>query len=174
MNLDYNVLIPYALENFGLAMLILAILLGLLEWLGRSVFRSTTHGSVVFYRWLALLAAGATCIYAAIMHAFFSEVAAKTIGWSVSPFQYEVAVANLAIGIIAILSFGGSLGFRIATVIGVTVWLWGDAAVHVYEMMTKNNFSIGNAGSWFWIDIIVPVLLIICILKMCSHAASSE
>lgn len=174
MNLDYNVLIPYALENFGLAMLILAIAISIIEWLFHKLFRTGTSGATVFYRWIALLAVGATCIYAFIMHAFFSEMAAKTIGWATTPFQYEVAVADLAIGVLAILSFGASLGFRVATVIGTTIWFWGDAVVHVYEMMTKDNFAVGNAGSWLWIDIAVPILLIICLLKICSHLASSE
>lgn len=166
MNLpDYQFLITFALANFALTMVVLALVLGCLEWIGRKLFRRSA-GAGVFYRWLALLALGVTAIYAFVMHAFFAEIAAKTIGWAVTPFQYEVAVANFAIGFIAILSFRASYGFRLATVLAAMCWLWGDAIVHVYEMSTRHNFAIGNAGSWLWIDILLPVLLIICIIKM--------
>ncbi len=164
-SMDYNLLIAYALENFGLVMLALAIIIAILEWLGRKLF-SHPAGAVVFYRWIALLAVGVTAIYAAFLHVFFADMAAKTIGWATSPFQYEVAAADFAMGLLAILSFRASFGFRVATVLATTCILWGDAIVHIHEIMTKGNFAIGNAGSWFWLDIILPVLLIICILRM--------
>ena len=38
-----------------------------------------------------------------------------------------------------------SRGFRLATVLGITVWFWGDAAGHIYQMVAKDDFSPGNA-----------------------------
>lgn len=154
--------VPWVLKNFSLAMLILAILFILLH----KLIRRHVPDSEIVYRWLAFFALGLSSLYAFVMHAFFPELAAKSIGWAVSPFQYEVAMANLAIGVIAILSFNASFGFRLATVIAAVFWLWGDAAGHIYQMVQFHNFNTGNAGSWFIMDIIIPLMLIITVRKL--------
>src|SRR3990167_7609111 len=99
---------------------------------------------------------------------FLLAIIIALIGWQNSPFQFEVAVANLGFGMIGILSFRASYGFRVATVMGNTFWLWGDATGHLYQMMVNNNLTVGNAGSWFWMDIIIPLVLLVCILRLNS------
>lgn len=152
--------ISFALSNFGLLMLVCAIFFMLLN-------RILTKGRVseyeIIYRWLALFSLGFTGIYAFYMHAFQPDIAASTIGWANSPFQYEVAMADLGFGIIGLLSFNASYSFRLATVIGNTIWLWGDASGHIFQMLQNQNFSTGNAGSWFWLDVFIPLLLMICL-----------
>jgi hypothetical protein len=154
--------IIWVLSNFVLAMFILAILFILLH---KGIRRNLSEAEIV-YRWIALFALGFTGIYGFIMHAFYPDITAATIGWSTSPFQYEVAMANLAFGVLGILSFNASYPFRLATVIGSICWLWGDATGHFYQMVTQNNFAVGNAGSWFWMDLFVPLILLICIVKL--------
>ena len=119
-----------------------------------------------FYRWITLLPAGLIGIYTFILHAFFPEVAAASIGWKTSPFQYEVAMANLGFGLCCILAFKAGYGFRVATVVGITCWLWGDAVGHIRQMILAHDFSPGNAGSWFWTDVLVPLSLIILMGSM--------
>lgn len=75
-------------------------------------------------------------------------------------------MADLAFGLLGVLSFKASYGFRLATVIGVTCFLWGCAIGHINQMVIHHNFTIGNAGSWFWLDILLPILLIMCIVKL--------
>lgn len=120
----------------------------------------------VLYSWFSLLPLGVTSIYAFIMHAFFPTFTAEIIGWHNSAFQFEVAVANLAFGVIAILSFKASYGFRLATVIAATCWLWGDASGHIYQMNVNDDFAQGNAGSWLYMDMFVPVILILAIVRL--------
>ena len=154
--------ISLILGNFGVTMLVIAIIFILIHGLtGRGL-----SNSEIIYRWIAFFAVGLTGLYTFIIHGFFPDVAAVNIGWAPSPFQYEVAMANLGFGLIAVLSFKASYGFRLATVIGVTCWLWGDATGHIYQMITAHNFAPGNAGSWFWLDIILPIILIICIINL--------
>ncbi|WP_147470750.1 DUF6790 family protein [Legionella jordanis] len=151
--------VTYFFSNFGLMMLILAILLIMINLL---LAKHPSFAEICF-RWLSLLALGFTSIYAFGMHAFFPAMTAHQIGWKTSPFQFEVAMANLAFGITAILAFKASFGFRLAMVIGSSCWLWGNALGHVAQMLIHDNYSIGNTGSWFWMDIIVPLLLIFCL-----------
>lgn len=161
--------IPLVLSNFGLALLVVALVLIIIEWLIQVVCRTHVSAYEIIYRWVVLLPLGATAIYAFVMHAFFPDLTASTIGWQGSPFQFEVAMADLGFGVIAILSFKASFGFRLATVIGNTFWLWGDAVGHIYQMIAKHDYAIGNAGSWFWMDILIPLILIICIAKLKSR-----
>ena len=149
-------LIRLALSNFGVSMLILAFILASVN---RLINKDLSIYEIL-YRWVTLLALGMTAIYAFILHAYFPAFTAETIGWLNSPFQYEVAVANLAIGVMAILSVHKSYQFRLATVIGSTVWLWGCAFGHARQLIENHNDAIGNAGSWFYMDMLIPVLLL--------------
>ncbi len=155
-------LLSWALSNFGLTMFLLA---GLFILLHRYARHSIQESEIV-YRWVALFGLGVDGIYTFIMHVFYPDIAAEVIGWQISPFQYEVGVADLAFGVLGIFSFRASYGFRLATVVGSSVWLLGDALGHVWRLVEYNNFSTGNAGTWLWMDIIVPLILILCIRKM--------
>ena len=55
--------------------------------------------------WMLLLPIGVTGLWAASYHLLSPEVAAAHIGWEVSPFQFEVGMADLAIGVTAVISF---------------------------------------------------------------------
>ena len=155
--------ISLLLSNVDLIMFIVAVIAMLINV---SVSAEKTSVYEIIYRWTALLALGVTGLYAFFMHTFFPSLTAENIGWLPSPFQLEVAMANLAFGVMGILSFNASYGFRCATVMGSTCWLWGDAVGHLYQLIQYQNYSIGNAGSWFWMDMMVPIILIICIVKL--------
>lgn len=161
----YDYWITLVLKNFSLAMLTLAIIFSIIEWVVQKI-RRRAHAAEIFFHWIVLLALGFTAMYAFFMHAFFPNISAASIGWQNSPFQFEVAMANLGFGLMAIAAFSASYGFRLATVLGNLCWLWGDAAGHVYQMIDKNNYAIGNAGSWLWMDILIPLLLLVLIRKL--------
>lgn len=113
-----------------------------------------------FLAWVLLLPIGVTGLWAGIAHVAFPKVAAAHIGWEVSPFQYEVGVADLAVGITAILAFWRPWEFRAAAVCAASVFLLGDAIGHVRQMLVAGNFAPGNAGVPFYMDIIAPLLAI--------------
>lgn len=154
--------ITWILGHFGLCMFLLAIAFIIFH---RAIRKMLPDAEIVF-RWIALFPLGLTGIYTFILHVFFSDVSAKAIGWSASPFQFEVGMADLAIGVLGMLAFSASYGFRVATTIAATIFLWGDAIGHIYQMLKFQNFAPGNAGSWFWMDIIIPLILIFCIINL--------
>ena len=153
--------IAWFFSHFSLSMLLLALIISLFF----TIFSSITLSKAIF-RWVALLAVGLTGIYTFVVHAFFPAISAANIGWAMSPFQYEVAIADLTVGILGIFAFHASRGFRMATVIAATVWMWGDAYGHIHQMISNHNFAPGNAGSWFWMDVVIPIILIMAFLKM--------
>lgn len=145
------------------AFLVLFVLAGILGFFGFVKRANAKQGHVwePLCFWMLLLFVGIGGVYGFITHGFMGEIAAKEIGWANSPFQWEVGVANLVFGVLGILSAcSKSRGFRLATVLGLMVWFWGDAAGHIYQMVIANNFAPGNAGTWFWLDLISPAVIL--------------
>jgi hypothetical protein len=117
-----------------------------------------------FLSWILLLPIGVTGVWAGAFHVFLPQTAASLIGWQVSPFQFEVGMADFAIGITACIAFWRDLSFKAAAVCAASVFLLGDAIGHVREMVMAGNFAPGNAGVPFYMDIIAPLLSITLLL----------
>jgi Family of unknown function (DUF6790) len=78
-------------------------------------------------------------------HFFISDSVAESIGWPTgNPFQLEVGIANLAIGILGIVAMGRRDGFREATVIAVTIFGVGATVIHVIDVIESGNLAPGN------------------------------
>ena len=103
---------------------------------------------------------GVPGIVGASGHIFAADQVAQSIGWPKgSPFQFEVGMANLAFGVLGIMCSWVTGDFWTATVVGFSVFLWGDAIGHVRQMVQEKNFNPGNAGTVFWLDILIPAVL---------------
>jgi hypothetical protein len=126
--------------------------------------RRTDAGPERLLGWILLLPIGVTGLWAAFFHLLFPQIAAADIGWEVSPFQFEVGLADLAIGATACVSFWRSLDFKAAAVMASSISLIGDAVGHVKQMIVASNFAPGNAGVPFYSDIAFPLLAIILLL----------
>ncbi len=156
--------LEWMLNNFGLAMFCVAIGFILLH---KVLVRNKVASDEIVYRWMALFPLGVTGIYAFVMHAFYPQIADAAIGWSASPFEYEVAVADLALGVVAVLSFNASFGFRLAAVLANVIFLLGAAFNHIYLMLVQGNYDVGNAGSWLWLDdLVLPLIMLLCIISL--------
>ena len=80
-----------------------------------------------------------------LAHFFLSDIVAESIGWEAgSPFQLEVAFANLALGVLGMVAVGRRDGFREATVIAVTVFALGATIVHLMDIAATGNLAPGN------------------------------
>jgi len=158
-------LIPFVLRNLPLFLFVAALALA-------AASRSGAPIADRLLAWILLLPIGVTGLWAAAFHLFFPEIAAADIGWDPSPFQFEVGMADLAIGATACVSFWRSLEFKAAVVIINAIFLLGDAIGHVGQMIAAGNFASGNAGVPFLGDLILPVLtLILLIIVQRSEAA---
>lgn len=147
------VAIGSAIRNLPVILFVLAFALALLR-------RRERPFPERLLSWVLLLPIGATGLWAGFFHVFFPATAAADIGWQVSPFQFEVGMADLAIGATACFAFWGNLGFQAAAVSAASIFLLGDAVGHVRQMIDAGNFAPGNAGVPFYMDIICPVLAI--------------
>ncbi|ODA66682.1 hypothetical protein A7A08_02450 [Methyloligella halotolerans] len=114
-------------------------------------------------QWMLVLSLGVQSLWAAFAHSAMRERVAESIGWEVSPFQLEIAGANLGIGLGAIAAsmLGEPSGWAIFFV--AAGFLWSAAATHLKDMFTEANFAINNAGPIFWWDLLTPLTLLIAL-----------
>lgn len=145
-------LIGFLIRNLPAVLFVLAVII--------AFTRRRSPAAERLLAWTLLLPIGVTGLWAGIYHVFFPEIAARYIGWQASPFQFEVGMADLAIGATACLAFWGDLNFKAAAVTAAAIFLLGDAVGHVRQMVSAGNFAPGNAGVPFYTDIICPLLAI--------------
>lgn len=141
--------ITLVLSNVPLIMTVLALAIALLR-------PEPPRRAERLLAWLLLLSVGVTSVWAGVFHVAFPEVAARSIGWQVSPFQFEIGVADIAIGIAAIVSFWRSLDFKAAVVWYIALFNLGVAIGHVRQAITAHDYAANNLG----------VLLVITIAQM--------
>jgi hypothetical protein len=108
--------------------------------------------------WYVFWAIAVCNLYNFVMHSVFAKMSAAFIGWPDSPFQLEVAMASLGFAAVGFVAAFRSFDLRLAAILGPSVFLWGAAAGHIYQMVTAHNFAPGNAGVIFYMDIIVPIV----------------
>ncbi len=123
--------------------------------------------SAIFLRYVLVINVGLEGFFSFYGHAFMADQVAASIGWAPSPFQYEVAIANLAVGTLGILCLWFDGSFWFATIVATTVWLWGDAAGHVRQIIVAHNYAANNAGPALYSDLMVPAAMII--LALCAR-----
>jgi hypothetical protein len=95
-----------------------------------------------------------------IFHTLFADQTAESIGWAAgNPFQMEVGVASLAIGIVGFFGFWRR-DFWLPYIISKSIFAWGAGLVHVADILENANFSPGNAGAILYADFILPFISI--------------
>jgi hypothetical protein len=115
-------------------------------------------------QWMLFLALGLLSLWSAFSHAVYTDRVAHSIGWAPSLFQYEIAGANLGIGLGAIAASVLGAHAAWAMLIMSASFQWSAAAVHVADMVRSKNFAINNAGPIFWWDILTPLTLLVALL----------
>jgi Family of unknown function (DUF6790) len=100
----------------------------------------------------------------AYAHVFRPEQTSASIGWATSPYEYEVGMADLTMGVLGVLCPWIRGNFWLATAIGNAVWLLGDAAGHVRQLLLYNDHAPNNSGIFLYAEILTPLLILILTL----------
>lgn len=151
-------LVVLALSNFTVTFLLVALAVALagMARAPKPLTRRLVTEKLLF--WYLFFGVGLTFLFNGVMHAAFSDMTAKFIGWANSPFQLEVGYASFGFAAVGFLACWRGFDMRLAAILGPALFLWGAAAGHVRSMVADHNFAPGNAGSIFWTDIITPLL----------------
>ena len=103
---------------------------------------------------------GVLALWAFAGHVFFPQAAAAAIGWQPSPFQFEVGVANLAIGLAALYAAFAPRAARVALAIAASCFLLGAGIGHAHLIATEGNLALGNAGPILFSDFLTSMALL--------------
>jgi Na+/melibiose symporter-like transporter len=123
--------------------------------------RPIARGFVVdrLLRYLFVFPVGIMGLWAFWGHVFFPAEAAASIGWATSPFQTEVGMANLGLGLAGLYAAFSTWQARLATNLVVAGFLMGAGVTHILSMMESGNFAPGNAGPIFFTDFATPIAI---------------
>lgn len=155
------------LTNIPLVGFLLALLIP-------TLFASKKTARVEQYlSWFLLLSIGFTSLWAGLYHTLAPQTAAAFIGWQVSPFQFEMGVADIALGVVAIVSFWCTLEFKSAVVLWVVIEFAGLVYGHLRQILDAGNHEPGNAGILLGLTI-VHVALLPLLLVMVRNARRTE
>ena len=153
--------IPYVILILTILMAILVILISKIKSKPLNKERIVE----IFLISFLVISVGFGGIWAFIGHFFLSAQVAANIGWAPgSPFQSEVAFANLSIGVLGVLCYWIRDNFWTATVISSSIFLLGAAYGHIINIIQFSNYAPGNAGSVLYMDIISPIILIVLLI----------
>jgi hypothetical protein len=145
----------------SLVFLVLGLVVGAVHVYLDKQPRTKARVAEIFLLWFLVIIVGIQGVFAFIGHTVYADTTAASIGWPAgNPFQSEVAVANLTVGVLGILCYWMRGSFWNATVIGFCVWWLGDFVVHVRSIVVSANYAPNNAGVTFYLDLLVPVILI--------------
>lgn len=127
------------------------------RWKGE---RTASVVSGLFLNAFLFYAVGIAMAINFVMHSVFGDYVASTIGWSQSPFQLELALASLSIGIIAIVvhTRTGQFRAKVAVVVGMVVFGLGAAAGHIYQSIVNDDYAVNNTGLLLISDIGINLL----------------
>lgn len=129
--------------------------------------RRRSSGAVVaetFLVYLFFIYLGLMGLLSAYAHVFRPVQTSASIGWSTSPYEYEVGMADLVIGVLGVLCLRFRDNFWLATAIANAVWLLGDAVGHIRQMVLYNNHAANNSGIFLIAELITPSVILILTL----------
>jgi hypothetical protein len=117
--------------------------------------------------YLLVIYVGVMGVFTAWAHVFQPIRTSASIGWATSPYEYEVGMADLTVGVLGILCLWFRGNFWLAAAIANAVWLLGDAIGHLRQIILNNNHAANNSGIFLAVEIITP--LVIFALAAYSH-----
>jgi hypothetical protein len=83
-----------------------------------------------------------------------------SIGWSTSPYEYEVGMADLTVGVLGVLCLKFRGNFWLTAAIANSVWLLGDATGNVRQITLHNDQGANNSGIFLVTEIIMPLVIL--------------
>ena len=114
---------------------------------------------------LLVIQVGLMGLLTAYAHVFRPIQTSASIGWQTSPYEYEVGMADLTVGVLGVLCLFFCDNFWLATAVANAVWMWGDAIGHVRQMVDYNNHAANNAGLFLYAEFLTPLIILLLVAK---------
>lgn len=150
--------ISFILSNLPSILTLIALIIAL-------ALRGSDHTGERRFGWLLLLAVGIDGLWAGFFHIFFPQLASAQIGWSPSPFETEIGIADFAMGVVAIIAFWNSLSFKCAIALYAIIFYVGAAIGHVHDAIVSANFAPDNFGPLLIATLLRTGMLVYFLIK---------
>lgn len=154
--------IALVLSNIPIVMFVAAILIAVLT-------KRPRFAPERFFSWLLLLSVGVEALWGGLFHVFFPEMASAQIGWQPSPYEFEIGVADISLGLVAIAAFWRSLSFKSAIAVFSVLFDAGVLVGHFQQALAANDFSPDNFGALQIVTALHIVLLPILLVMTWRH-----
>ncbi len=111
--------------------------------------------------WQLSIGLGLGYLWAGIGHLLIPDSIAGSIGWPAgSPFQREVGMWDLSLGIVGMLCIlFRDEGFWLAAIIGTGLFSIFAGLGHFYELIFHGDIAVNNAGPVMYMDLFYPIFL---------------
>lgn len=108
--------------------------------------------------WYVLWGVGISNLINFVFHSFLGDFSAQQIGWAQSPFQLELALASLGIGIAGVIAFPRRVGWlaKLVATVPPTVFMLGAGLGHIYQAITTGDSAFANSGPILYTDLVIP------------------
>ena len=143
---------PLIKNNIPFFLLILAVILAF-------VIKGNRSRGEMLTRYFILLPVGVGALWICYLHLFEPIQAALYWGWPDSPFQIDVGMANLGIGVAGVWGFWKGKEFIQAVIVVVSGFLWGLALHHIGEILFFSPYPPVNTVSILIGTLILPMAL---------------
>lgn len=150
--------IRLVLSNYYLVFFLLGLFVAAIAILRAPASHSRALVYDKLLAWYTFFGIGVSNLWNFVMHVFFGEMAARYIGWADSPFQYEVGVASLGFGVVALVAAFRSNEMRFAAIVGPSIFALGAVVGHIHQMQVAHNFAPGNSGTIVWTAVVGSLL----------------
>lgn len=159
---------------FQLVFIVLSVLAASMHLLVSPASRSSKSAIARTYLlYFLFIYVGLMGLLTAYAHVFQPIKTSASIGWSTSPYEYEVGMADLTVGVLGVLCLWIRGNFWLATAIANAVWLLGDAIGHIRQITLNNNHAANNSGIFLIAEIITPIVIMILALYTRNESGKS-
>lgn len=153
--------IPYVVQSAFPLVWVLVAVFGALIRTRHSPSRQAALET--WQRWWAVAALGCGSLWLTIAFVTVPDVMATAIGFNRTPFEFEIAFANLGLAVMGFRAASPSATARerITVGLGTGMFLWGAAIGHVYQWFANGDHAPGNTGGVLVCDLLFPAVMII-------------
>lgn len=164
--------LPYAVRTtFPLLFMLVPALGALLSCRRRGPDRPAAE---IWQRWWAVGALGIGSVWITISFLAVPKGMADTIGFAHSPFQFEIAFANLGLAVLGFRAASASPRERLTSGLAAAAFLWGATIGHVYQWFANGDHAAGNTGGILANDILIPAVMIALAARDVRRAGSGR
>ncbi|MFI6151580.1 DUF6790 family protein [Kitasatospora sp. NPDC051170] len=136
--------------------------------------RTRREALETWQRWWAVGALGCGSLWMTIAFLATPDGMAEAIGFGRTPFEFEIAFANLGLAVMGFRAARAGARERVTIGLGAGMFLWGALVGHVYQWFANGDHAPGNTGGVLVYDLVIPAVMIALARRSRRYAPSPQ